>query len=177
MMPLCSFFSPIITEHSSRTGTRHRCSIYCCIELTLGYHVLQSSHCQQGLWPPSESFSAPRAHPPLTSVPYHSISHFHHPALSTMPRLRQRMRCHRSTSCGRPPCQPSTTSSSSSSPSSENSLGRYHVTRSGRGLSIGRGLSHPARGLPSLVSGHLHSTQLRFPFSLNKPTIIATITI
>ena len=100
-----------------------------------------------------------------------------------MPHLRQWMHCCRGRTRGQPLRAPSIPSTESSSgQSSDYYAGRYPNTMSGRGRIVGscQRMHSPAPRFPTASSPSMATTrtaQFSFNFSLNRPRIIASVTV
>ena len=166
--PLNCRCSPVAGLHYLLTVTGRRSQLNCCLGLGENLNFSRSGLCLSSSvsWNPA---SLSRLVPTAETAP--------------MPRLRQRMRCRKGSTRGQPlraPSSPSTDSSSGQS--SDNYTGRYPNTRSGRGRIVGSGqrMHSPAPHFPTASSPSKATTrnaQFLFNCSLNRPRIIASVTV
>ena len=149
---------PVGGLHCLLTVTRRRSGqLNCCLNLAAYLHFSRSGPCLSS----SISWNSASLSPlvPTTET-------------APMPRLCQRMHCHRGSTRGQPLHAPSSPSTESSSHSSDYHAGRYPDTRSGRGRVLGSGhrMGSPAPHFPTASPPPTMRTALfSFNFSLNRP--------
>ena len=168
--PLRTCCSLADAELCSRTCSGKRCALGCCVDLMPGIHISHSPFYNY-----SRSSSVFIKNPLQTEARLLSVDSPALPALQFMPRLRQRMRCRRGSSCGQVNRQPSSSTSASSSYSSDFGPVRFLASRRGRGW--GRGQPNSATHFRLSSRPQSHISRLQYPCTLSNFTFLAKVTI